>query len=220
MYKRFIQFLTVAFLVGVLALQPAGVFAHTNPAHSSDDAPSTNPQARKLQDEAHEKLEAKLKSVNDKVEQKRSEAKDQMRIKRCEAKEKWAKERFAKIQTVSHNALDRIDDSLARVKAFVNKKQLTVPNSDALLVDIEAKMAAAKIAGQAIKDSAEGFSCQNDDAKQQAELIKAKVAEFKTAAAAYRNSVQAYFKAVRGAAQAQVPTSILSPTPNPSESAL
>ncbi|MEI7818728.1 MAG: hypothetical protein WCI47_01270 [bacterium] len=149
-----------------------------------------------------EAARAEVEAKKEEVKEKRSDKKDELRIKRCEAKESVAKQRFTNIQEKGSTVKAKIDAKLARVKEFEKKKGITVENEAALLADVALKGQAVDAAISDIKASAAGFSCQNDDAKLQAELIKSKVEVFKVSVKAYRESLHTFFDAVRQAAEA------------------
>lgn len=153
----------------------------------------------------HEQEDALKQERNIRVQlqAKRQEKKDEQRIKRCEVKEAGAKKRFETIRTNSANVKSSIDKIFARVEAFAVKKNIVVENETTLKADIAAKAQAVEEAVANIKQTSEGFSCQNDDAAQQVALIKSQVEVYKTAIKSYRQAVKTYFKAILSKLEAQ-----------------
>mgnify|MGYP000863722622 FL=1 len=179
----------------------------STPEHRSEQEHELEHQSEALRESAQ-----KLKAA---IDQKREARKDDNRIKRCEQKESDGQQRFENIHARSGEIKSRIEGILTRVEAYVNANGIVVPNSEALLADIQAKQQAAESALAEIKVTAQGFSCQNDDAKEQASLIKAQVEAYKATVKAYRESVRNYLDAVLTAVQPSASASV-TPTPAPS----
>lgn len=218
-------------LAALLLLSTASpVVAHRG--GNDDDTPevststTSSPSNTPLQNEHHNEQEHELEHQSEglkesaeklkaAVDKKREDRKDENRIKRCQEKESDAKQRFGKIHDRSSEMKLRIEGILSRVEAYVQTNAIVVPDSDALLADIQSKHQAAEVALAEIKTTAQGFSCQNDDAKEQASLIKAQVEAYKVAVKAYRESIRNYLDAVLAVVQpSATPTPTPTPTPN------
>lgn len=198
--KIYLGYIASVVLFGIVSLsQVMPVQAVT-----SETSPSSSPssQTRSRADTIRADADKRRADIAAKV----AEKKDQTRIKRCEAIQARVKDRYTITSQRAREMEERISQRLDRAQAFVSKRNLTVANGTTLLADVDAKRQAAVAAAGGIRTAAEGFSCSNDDAKQQASLIRDEVAVFSTAAKDYRQSVQAYFTAVIAAYSAANPT--------------
>lgn len=143
-----------------------------------------------------EKAQQRRQDLVDSAKAKKTEKKDQARIARCEQKRSKIQEKYSALQDRTTRAGERIQERLERAQTFAGKKGLTVPNGDVLVADIASKRQVVEASADAIRDVAKGFNCQDDNAKEQAELIRAEVQVFRTSIKAYRQSVKAYLSAV------------------------
>jgi|GEM_PF-7106134 len=203
-------------LVGLVPAPLAAMSASPSPTATSRPKVDGSPRA-KLEEERRDAQERVAEAKSD-LKVKLETKKDESRIKRCEVKEKVSKQRLTNLRDKSIYIKERIDATVKRVEDFATKKNLVLPNQAALLADIQTKASQAAAAAGEIKASAQDFSCQNDDAKEQATLIKSKVEAYKVAVKAYRQAAKAYFEAVRTAAEAANPSVSPSTVPTPSAS--
>lgn len=143
-----------------------------------------------------EKAQQRRQDLADSAKAKKTEKKDQARIARCEQKRSKIQEKYSALQDRTTWAGERIQERLERAKTFASKKGLTVPNGDVLVADIASKRQMVEASADAMRDAAKSFNCQDDNAKEQAELIRTEVQVFRTSIKAYRQSVKAYLSAI------------------------
>ena len=217
--------LLVVLVFSVTSVAPQIARAHEGHDHSADhsqarqeaaasptEIDSENQEGQSVAREAREKSRQRREELQAKAQQKKAEAKDSSRIDRCEKKRARLQEKYGALQDRAQKVEERIQARLARAQAFAAKKNLTVPNDEVLLADIEAKRLAVVAGTENIKSAAAGFDCANDDAKAQAALIRTEVQAFKAAVKEYRTAVKAYFAAVIQAYTATLPSSTESPS--------
>lgn len=164
--------------------------------------------AREIREQARQRRE----DLKAEARQKKAEAKDEARIARCEQKQEKLKDKYEALRQRTQKVEERIQARLTRAQAFAAKKKLTVPNDDVLLAEIESKRQVVIAAAENIKSAADGFDCANDDAKEQAALIRTEVQAFKAAVKEYRISVKNYFSAVIAAYVASLPSDSVEPS--------
>lgn len=193
----------VSFLVFGILLGAVFVFApHIVNAHQSETehghGSTVSNTSQNLDDikSLREKAQQRRQDLADSAKAKKVEKKDKVRVARCEQKQAKIQEKYSALQDRTTRAGERIQERLERAKTFASQKGLTVPNGDVLVADIASKHQVVEASVDAIRDAAKGFNCQDDNAKEQAELIRAEVQVFRTSIKAYRQSVKAYFSAV------------------------
>lgn len=184
-------------LGAVFVFAPHIVDAHQGETeHGHDSAVSNTSQNLDDIKSLREKAQQRRQALVESAKAKKTEKKDKARMARCEQKKSKIQEKYSALQDRTTRAGGRIQERLERAKAFASQKGLTVPNGDVLVADITSKRQVVEASADAIRDVAESFNCQDDNAKEQAELIRAEVQVFRTSIKAYRQSVKAYFSAV------------------------
>lgn len=212
-------------MLAFLAASVAPAFAHGGRTSQRTPSPSSSPEVESessTSPEAEGEVEKKVEEVRRQARERKAEAekkvtakKDEARVKRCEERQERLKQKYEATGERSADLIARIDRRFQRAQGFAEEKNITLSNAAELEADVATKKAAAQAAADAIKTTAGEFDCKDDDAKVQAELIRADVVAFKEAVKAYRASVKAYFGAV---IQAFAASQTTSPTAEPSES--
>lgn len=175
--------------------------------HSDDNRSTNTLAAPKTETETHTTNEShsNLDQTGQKkveVEQENEAKKEDKKKKICEARLNRIKVRDERIVERAKKHKDRLDVRLEKLQAFVAKKNLTVPNYDALVADVKAKREALIKAHVDLKAAAQSFNCDDHNRRGKVIDIKAKVAAFKTAANTYKTSLKTLLQAVRDAAKA------------------
>lgn len=222
--KKLFYFLSFGLFVIALVLTVA-LPAQARRDQSQDAAQDRSERAEQ-ESEANASIREKISEVKTKAEERRKAAsqklsakKDAARMKRCEAKQAQFQSKFSATSDRAFAAISRIDERYERARGFAQKKGLTLTNAASLEADIATKKAAAQAAAESITTTGANFSCQNDDARAQAELVTADVAAYKAAIKDYRQSVKQYFGAVIDQFTASRPSTSATASSSPSTSA-
>lgn len=208
-------------MLAFLATSVAPAFAHSGRTSQRTSSPEVESEST-TSPEAEVEVEKKVEEVRREARERKAEAekrvtekKDEARVKRCEERQERLKQKYEATGERSTDLIGRIDRRFQRALGFAEEKSITLANAAELEADVATKKAAAQAAADAIKTTAGEFDCKDDDARVQAELIRADVVAFKEAVKVYRASVKAYFGAV---IQAFTASQTTSPTVEPSES--
>lgn len=213
--------LLLSLAIASVTLTPGLAWAHDGHDHSEAqsiaDSSSSQVVMRDIDrhsiQELRDSARIRQEELKDSAKAKRAEVKDQARIARCEKKQAKLKEKYATLQDRSQSVANQIQARLDRAQAFVVKKNLQVPNNISLLADIEAKRQVVLVAIENIRGASAGFDCADDNAKEQAMLIRTEVQSFKSAVKDYRGAIKAYFSAVIQAYTATLSKETISPSP-------
>lgn len=195
MYKK-ISIITVSLmLVGVWISWSQVVLAQTGQGQLSENSVNTRDAVRS-ESSLGEKLRARREQLRVAA---RDRAKDRARITRCETKQTAIKTKYLILQDRISRIEEQVQHRLDRAQAFVSGNNLVIPNSEALLSDIATKRQVVSEATRSIRDMAAEFSCADDNAQEQAQLIRATVQDYQAAVKVYRQAVANYVRAVVGA---------------------
>lgn len=145
--------------------------------------------------------EAKISKAMERKANKLSET----RLKVCQGREEKIGNRFKSLIAIGEKTHAGKEKIIERVDKFYTNVLVpaghTLPNYAALKADIETKEAAVKSALEAAQASGQGFSCDSEDPKAEADAFREDVKTLIAANKAYRTSVRAYVVAVRDLAK-------------------
>lgn len=216
--KRKLLVSITAMFVAALAFTPVSVFARdgtgatetntatqtsedSNTGTTSDDSSSTTLTPRQESEQEIEKARAEAKQ---KIEQAKSDLKDKLdaaRLQKCENRTTSVNTILSNNAARAKNVLARFEAIAAKVEAYVKNNNLTVPNYDALVADVNAKDAAAAAAIGAVSGTT--FSCDTQSANAVGQFQTGVIKDELNALKAYRTSIKNLIAAVKTAAEQQ-----------------
>jgi hypothetical protein len=119
------------------------------------------------------------------------------KLKACQTREQVIKSMMERIAQRGERRMNVYNTIVERVKAFYDKKGLSLSNYNDLLADVEAKKSAAAAALDEIKSTSVKFACDGTDPKGVAssfrDSLKAEIAALK----AYQKSIKDLIVAVK-----------------------
>ena len=123
------------------------------------------------------------------------------KFRACQAKENSTKKRMGQLEKMATKMLEKFAEIQARVEKYYTDKVLpsgkTVTNYGALITETQTKKTAVQAAIAKVKTSTAGFSCADDDPKEQMKQFRDGMREVKSALKDYRTSIRNLIVAVR-----------------------
>lgn len=200
--------LAAGFALAILLAVPSTISAHEATTQQNS---STARQAQLEAERAKKKaeLEQTIADRRAEFEKRREDAKTQASAKLEEAKQKACenrsesfKKRMEGIASRSERRMEVFNKIAERVEAFAEEKNVTVANYDELLSDVETKAEALKQAHELVRENAEVFQCNGDNAQTNTAIFKEAIAQEHEAFKEYRDSIKSLIKVVKQAIEA------------------
>lgn len=130
-----------------------------------------------------------------------SSSRVEAKLRACQAKENSIRKRMSQLEKLATNMLEKFDEIQGRVEKYYTDKVLpsgkVVANYSALTADIQTKKTVVLSAIAKVKTSTAGFSCADDDPKEQMKQFKDGMREVKSGLKDYRTSIRNLIVAVR-----------------------
>ncbi len=122
-------------------------------------------------------------------------------LRACRAKENSIKKRMSQLEKLATKMLEKFSEIQGRVGKYYIEKVIpsgkVVANYNILTADIQTKKTAVQTAVEKIKTNSSGFSCADDDPKEQMKQFREGMQEVKSALKDYRTAIRNLIVAVR-----------------------
>ncbi len=125
----------------------------------------------------------------------------EVKLRACRAKENSIKKRMSQLEKLATKMLEKFSEIQGRVEKYYTEKVLpsgkTVTNYGALITETQTKKATVQAAIAKAKTNTAGFSCADDDPKEQMKQFREGMREVKSALKDYRTAIRNLIVAVR-----------------------
>ncbi len=139
------------------------------------------------------------------------------KLRACQAKQQGVTKRMDQLEKMAENMLENFSAIQERVVQYYNEKVIpsgkTVTNYSTLIAEIQTKKTAVQTAIDQAKTNSAGFSCDEDNPKEQLKKFNEDMRAVKSALKNYRTSIRNLIVAVRSVTGQKERNVTVSPKP-------